>query len=102
MAKPSKPTISKPSKPRPDYPLLPHANGQWYKKILGRVHYFGKWDDPAGAEERYLKEVGALQAGCKPRPASGPAGMNVKALMNAFLVSKRLKVDSGEMTMRTW
>ena len=39
----------KPAKPRPDFPLFAHSNGQWTKKIRGRLHYFGLWRDPDAA-----------------------------------------------------
>jgi hypothetical protein len=40
---------SRPAKPRPDFPLFPHQNGQWAKKIKGRPYFFGSWrQDPAG------------------------------------------------------
>jgi len=44
---------SKPAKPRPDFPLLPHATGRWAKKIKGKSYYFGTWDDPEGAQREY-------------------------------------------------
>jgi hypothetical protein len=43
----------KPSKPYPDFPLTPHLTRRWYKKINGKLHYFGRWDDPDGALKAY-------------------------------------------------
>ena len=36
---------SKLAKPRPDFPLFPHATGRWAKKVRGKLPYFGKCAD---------------------------------------------------------
>ena len=56
----------RPSKPRPDFPLFPHASGRWAKKIRGKFHYFGSVaDDPSGrtAFALWQKEKDRLLAG---------------------------------------
>jgi integrase len=57
---------TKPQKPYPDFPLGPASNGQWCKKIDGKLRYFGKWDNPEAALAKYLAEV----KGDKPKVAS--------------------------------
>src|SRR5215831_2046797 len=91
---------SKPTKPHADFPLFAHAAGVWAKKIRGKLHYFGKWSDPKGALEAYLKVKDDLHAGRKPREDT--AGLTVKVLCNKFLIAKQAAVDSGELSPRTW
>ena len=91
-------------KPRHDFPLVVHkGSGQWSKKFNGRTFYFGKLDDPDTAEKRYLAEKNDLAAGRVPRPAQVTSGrVDVAFACNAFLTAKRRRVDSGEITERTW
>ena len=51
----------KPTNPHPDFPLFPHGNGQWVKTITGRLHYFGRWDDPKAAVAKYPDQCDDLQ-----------------------------------------
>ena len=49
------------AKPYKDFPLTAHPNGQWVKKIRGKVHYFGT--DLQEALARYQEERDDLHAG---------------------------------------
>jgi integrase len=91
---------SKPQKPYPEFPLYAHAAGVWAKRIRGKVHYFGKWDDPDGALAKYLEQRDALHAGRKPR--ADPGAFTVKDAANLFLNDKQALVNSGELSPRTW
>ncbi len=98
---PTTPAVrGKPAKPRPDFPLFPHAAGVWAKKIRGKLVYFGPWADPDGALAKYLEQKDALHAGHKPRP--DPDALTVKDAANAFLNAKQALVDAGELSPRTW
>jgi len=93
----------KPRKPRPDFPLFPHASGRWAKKIRGKFCYFGKVaDDPDGqaALERWLDQKDELLAGRTPRVQG--EGLTVRDLVNHFLTSKRHLLDTREIQSRTW
>lgn len=90
----------KPKKPYPGFPLFPHATKRWAKKIRGKFHYFGPWDDPDGAVTKYLEQRDDLHAGRTPRIAAD--GVTVRDVANHFLTAKRHLADTGEITPQTF
>ena len=96
---PQKRRPCKPTKPQKDYPLTVNGNGQWSKKIRGKVFYFGPWSDPEGALRRYLDVKDDLLAGRKPRTRDG---FTLRDLANSFLTAKKRQLESGEITPRTF
>jgi integrase len=90
-------------KPRPDFPLFPHATGRWAKKVRGKFHYFGKVaDDPTGkkALDKWLAEKDDLLAGRTPRVKA--EGLTIYQLTNEFLTAKRHLVDTCELAHRSF
>lgn len=88
--------------PHPDFPLFWHGSGRWAKKILGKLHYFGKVaDDPAGkaALEQWLAQKDALLSGRKPRPIG--EGLTVGGLAGKFRAAKEQQRASKEIAQST-
>ena len=94
---------AKPQKPRPDFPLFPHASNRWAKKVRGKFWHFGKVsDDPKGvaALDLWLEQKDALLAGRTPRVSRD--GLTIEELLDRFLTSKIRLRDNGEITSRTF
>ena len=92
----------RPTKPRPDFPLFPHRNGRWAKKVRGSFVYFTHWaKDPKGdaAVAQWLDQKDELLAGRKPR--GDRAGATVADLINGFYNAKKKLVTNGELEQRT-
>ncbi|MEI8374715.1 MAG: site-specific integrase [Planctomycetota bacterium] len=94
-------------KPRADFPLFPHANGHWAKKVKGRMLYFGPAaSDPHGDEALtvWLTEKDyCLLHGSRPPKYSG--GLTIADLIDRLLNFKRLAVENKELsplTFRAW
>ena len=93
----------RPGKPHKDFPLTPHVNGLWCKKILGKLHYFGSWKDDRRGElalQRWLAEKDELLAGRVPR-SRAPGAATLVDLVDRFLKEKRDLLESGERSPHT-
>ncbi len=101
MTKPHSTPRKKPAKPHPDFPLFPHAGGVWARKIRGKLHYFGSWNDPDGALAHYLEVKDDLIAGRRPRPR-GSDELTVENLCDLFLASRERLRDTGELAAETY
>ena len=88
----------KPDKPYPSFPLFSHRNGQWCRKIRGKKHYFGPWDDWKAALERHNKEYPYLKAGMSPPETYD--GLTTAQVCNSFLTHKMALLESGEISER--
>ena len=90
--------IEKPDKPSANFPLFPHATKRWAKKIRGKFHYFGPWNDPDGALEKFNREWPWLSQGLTPPHEASDDGLTIADLCNEFLHSKKLKLESDELS----
>lgn len=84
----------KPQKPRPDFPLTPHNNGSWVKKIGGEIRSFGRWDDPWGAEREY-------KAFLINPTIDYSGGYTLRDLCNHFLAAKASLVKLKRLSQRS-
>lgn len=91
---------AKPEKPK-NFPLYPHASGQWAKRILGKVYYFGPWANPQAARAKYLDEKDNLHAGRPRKAAKIPGVLTVSDVCEAFYADKERAHEAGDITERT-
>lgn len=89
------------------FPLTPHvATRRWCKKLPTpdgpKVCYFGPLDDWQAALKRYEDEKADIVAGREPAAKARADGLRLIDLCNAFLHFKRQRIDTGELSMRSW
>ena len=100
-------TTNKYRKPHPDFPLFPHPNGYWAKKVRGKTEYFGRIDDdPKGelALKEWVENKDLLLIG-RRRRVSVTDALTVADLANRFLTWKRTQYNAGDihlLTLRNW
>lgn len=90
----------KTNKPYPTFPLFPHNNGSWAKKIRGKLHYFGPHENWKAALELYERQKDDLHAGRSPRQHTN--GVTIDELVNKFLAAKEEAIETKELTRDSW
>ena len=95
----SRKTSKSSSKPRLEAPPFLRGDGRWAKKVRGKFVYLSSVkDDPDGSKALalWLEQKDDLLAGRTPQPKSDE--LSIRELLDRFMVSKRAKMDSGELT----
>lgn len=93
--------IPKPDKPYKDFPLYPLAigKGYWAKRIRGKLHYFGRWEEGwEKALKRYNRDRDNLHLG---QAVSGDQ-MELADACNIFLAAKQKLRDAGQIAAKTY
>src|SRR5690349_11650675 len=96
-----------PKKPHKDFPLTPHPNGQWCKKVKRVLYYFGVWEDPDGALKEWLERKDKILAGLD-RPATGGSSVpgadsiTVAELVKLYLAARHTDVLKGRLSDETF
>jgi integrase len=95
----AKPVAGKPYK---SFPLTPHRNGQFCKKIRGQIYYFGSVNDPDAALKRYHEHSAGLHSGQITEVKRGDDEFTIRDLANRFLEAADVRKGAGELTARTF
>ena len=84
---------------RKSFPLTPHRNGQWCKRVKGTVHFFGVLGDRKAAQEEWLRCKDDLLAG-RPKPPKDDEddSSTLDVALNEFLKAKEEAVERGELS----
>lgn len=82
--------------------LTAHNNGQWSKKHKGKVYYFGTWDDPKGALERWRQEWHYITGGEVTPRERAAAGCPLLDSLNAYLNERHKQMDRGDIEYSTY
>ncbi len=90
------------NKPHPNFPLTPHRNGQFCKKIRGQIYYFGSVKDPDAALRTYHKHCQALHSGQISEVKRDDEEFTVRDLANRFLEAAEARKEADELTARTF
>jgi len=89
-------------KPYRSFPLTPHRNGQFCKKIRGKIHYFGTVTDPEQALANYHRHCEGLHSGHVTSVPKKAAPITLRQLANEFLNAAATRRDAGRLTSRSF
>lgn len=93
-------SVRKLEKPYKSFPLTPHPKGYWVKVVDGVQHRLGtRWCDPEEALNEWHRLEASIRAGIPSVPSEG---VTLREGMLLFLVSRKNRVESGEITQRTY
>lgn len=80
------------------FPLTLHPTGQYFKKIKGRMHYFGT--NKKQAVERYLEQATYLHGGQNFAQKAFNGSMTLKELCDLYLEYQHSKVLTHALSVR--
>lgn len=91
---------TRPEKPYPEFPLFAHNSGQWCRKIRGKIHSFGPWDDPTAALKKHNEQFAFLKEGILPPEKFD--GWILGDLVNEWLGVMEDRLNDGEIRQPTF
>ena len=80
----------------PNYPPFVHRNGQWAKKVRGKLYYFGRLSEPDEALTLWLEEKDYLLAGLEPPTYTD--GLTVGELCKKHKENVNSKIEAGKLS----
>lgn len=85
-----------------DFPLTPHACGQWRARIAGRDFYFGSIEDPEAARKQFDYEYEYLAKGMPiPDPDKGDRE-TLGGVLERWMEYQRGRLEAGGITPKTY
>jgi integrase len=93
-------TKRRPHKPYPEFPLFAHNNGQWCRKIRGKLYSFGKWADSTAALKKHNAEYSYLKEGIAPPDSFD--GWRLDDVINEYLSVQEDRLSHGEIVERSF
>ena len=91
MTRPQSSVKTKPKKPYEGFPLTASTNGQWVKKINGKVYSFGRWEDHEAAMDLYESQHHYIRRFGRRPPVDD--GLTIDRAISLFLDRQALRLN---------